>query len=98
RRGKGGRCERYRHYCGRKHGHHTHLTRPMKRNHSMKRCNAFSLVEVALSLGLVSFCLLSVIGLLPIGLQSVRSTSDQAAAANAAERIALAIRKATTTD
>jgi type II secretory pathway pseudopilin PulG len=37
----------------------------------------FSLVEVTLALGLVAFALISLLGLLPVGLNTVRESSDQ---------------------
>ncbi len=42
--------------------------------------SAFSLVEVTLALGVASFCLLSVFGLLPIGLNSNQAAMEQTAA------------------
>lgn len=48
---------------------------------------AFSLVEVTLALGIVSFCLISLIGLLGTGLNSVRASRDNAAAGACLERI-----------
>lgn len=56
---------------------------------------AFSLVEVVLALGLVSFCLLSIVGLLPVGLQSIKNAREEAAAANALNQLAEALRNAT---
>jgi uncharacterized protein (TIGR02598 family) len=43
--------------------------------------DGFSLVEVVIAVGVTSFCLLSIIGLLTVGLQGMRSTSQQTAAA-----------------
>ena len=59
---------------------------------------AFSLVEVVLALGLVSFCLLAVMGLLPMGLKSVKNAGDEAAATNALNQMGAAIRNATSED
>lgn len=64
--------------------------------HNLQR--AFSLVEVVLALGLVSFCLLAIVGLLPVGLRSVKNANEESAAANALNQMASAIRNATTTD
>jgi uncharacterized protein (TIGR02598 family) len=47
----------------------------------------FSLVEVALALGIAAFCLISVFGLLPVGLNTNSTTLEQANAASAAESI-----------
>ena len=41
----------------------------------------FSLVELALSLGVAAFCLIAVFGLLPVGIQSQRNATSQTAAA-----------------
>jgi uncharacterized protein (TIGR02598 family) len=41
---------------------------------------AFSLVEIALALGVASFCLLAVFSLLPVGLQSNKAAIEQTAA------------------
>lgn len=59
---------------------------------------AFSLVEVVLALGLVSFCLVAIIGMLPVGLQSVKNAKEESAAANALNQIAAGIRNATITN
>ena len=42
----------------------------------MKHSQAFSLVEVALALGIVAFAMLGVFGLLPVALQSARDSVD----------------------
>ncbi len=52
------------------------------------------MVEVTLALGLVTFCLLALVGLLPIGLQTVRTSKDEAAAINCMEQISNSIREA----
>lgn len=44
-----------------------------------KRTAAFSLVEVTMALGIVSFAVLSLVALLPSGLQSVRDSANEAA-------------------
>jgi type II secretory pathway pseudopilin PulG len=63
-----------------------------------KRCAAFSLIEVTLALGIVSFCLLAVVGLLPVGLRSIKNANEQAGAANVVSGIADALRKAYSAD
>jgi uncharacterized protein (TIGR02598 family) len=55
---------------------------------------AFSLVEVVLAIGIASFGLLAIVGLLPVGMKSVQNASEQAAAANVANSIAHALRSA----
>ncbi len=42
--------------------------------------SAFSLVEVTMAMGLVSFCLVAMLGMLPVGLRQERSASEQLAA------------------
>jgi len=59
---------------------------------------AFSLVEVVLALGIVSFCLIAVIGLMPVGLKSVKNANDQAGAADVLNAIADSLRTAVTTN
>ncbi|MEO8440425.1 MAG: hypothetical protein ABI540_09415 [Spartobacteria bacterium] len=44
--------------------------------------HGFSLIEVALALGIASFCLLSVFSLLPLGLQTTRASVEQNAASS----------------
>lgn len=44
---------------------------------SLKGRNAFSLVEVTLALGLVSFAFVAILGLLPTGLTSLRDSMNQ---------------------
>jgi len=56
---------------------------------------AFSLVEVVLALGIVSFALLAVVGLLPAGLKSVKNANENAGAANVLQAIAATVRSAT---
>ncbi len=50
----------------------------------MKRrfTSAFSLVELTLALGVASFCLLTVFGLIPIAVQTNRNATSQTAATN----------------
>jgi type II secretory pathway pseudopilin PulG len=57
--------------------------------------SAFSLVEVTLAIGIVSFALLAVVGLLPVGLKTVKNANEQAGAANAINALARAMRDAT---
>lgn len=41
------------------------------------KANAFSLVEVTLSLGILSFCMVAIMGLLPIALNVTRQSMDK---------------------
>jgi len=59
---------------------------------------AFSLVEVTLAIGIVSFALIAVLGLLPVGLKSVKNANEQAGAANVLNAIADGLRSASTTN
>ncbi len=68
------------------------------RSFRLRHPTAFSLVEVMLALGVVSFCLLSIVGLLPTALRSVKNANAEAAAANALTQIADSLRNATTTN
>jgi len=65
---------------------------------SCENTRAFSLVEVVLALGLVSFCLIAVLGLMPVGLKVVKNANEQAAAATVLSSITRSIRSATTSD
>jgi len=60
-----------------------------------KNSRAFSLVEVVLALGIVSFCLVSIIGLLPVGLSAIKNANDESAAGGALSQLSMAIRNAT---
>jgi hypothetical protein len=44
--------------------------------------SAFSLVELTIALGVITFCLLTIIGLLAIGISSTHSSTSQTAATN----------------
>ncbi|HSI82462.1 MAG: hypothetical protein ACAI35_19540 [Candidatus Methylacidiphilales bacterium] len=54
--------------------------------------SGFSLVEVTLALGIVTFCLLLLMGLLLVGLNAMKASRDEAAAVNCLEQISDAIR------
>ena len=57
---------------------------------------AFTLVEVVLALGIASFCLIVLLGLLPMGLMTAKNTREQTAAASLVEAISTGIRNAST--
>lgn len=42
----------------------------------MRRCGAFSLVEVTLALGVVAFALVAILGLVPVALRSAKEAVD----------------------
>jgi hypothetical protein len=48
----------------------------------LRRVHAFSLVELALALGVAAFCLIAVFGLIPVGVQTNRNSTSQTAATN----------------
>ncbi len=56
---------------------------------------AFSLVELALAMGVASFCLVAVMGLLPAGLDAVRMSREEAGASASLERISHSLRTST---
>ncbi len=62
----------------------------MKKNNSAVL--AFSLVEVALSLGVAAFALIGIFGLLPIGLNSNQAAINQTAIANILTEISADLR------
>lgn len=53
-----------------------------------KKIPAFSLVEVMIALGIISFCVISVFGLLPVALKSMRDANDRRAAIEIMNRLA----------
>jgi len=50
--------------------------------------NAFSLIEVVIALGIFAFCIVGIVGLLPIAANSVKSVTQESNANNIAESIA----------
>ena len=55
--------------------------------------SAFSLVEVTLALGVMAFCLVALLGLLPVGMNSNRDALEQTAAASIASAVAVDLRQ-----
>ena len=47
----------------------------MKRHHTSNA--GFSLIEVVIALGIFAFCIVAIVGLLPVGMNSVRSVSNE---------------------
>jgi uncharacterized protein (TIGR02598 family) len=62
------------------------------------RCSGFSLIEVVIAIGIVSFSILAVVGLLPTGLKTVKNANEQAGAANVLNAIAETLRQASSSD
>ena len=58
---------------------------------------AFSLVEVTLALGIAAFCLITVIGIIPVGVQTTRSATSQTAATNIMAAVIADLRATPTT-
>jgi len=67
---------------------------PGRRKFRHRGVVAFSLVEVTLAIGVFSFCLISLVGLMPVGLTAVKSAHEEAAAVNCLSYLATSIRKA----
>lgn len=61
-------------------------------NKQARRQSAFTLIEVTISLGVTAFCLLSILGLLPVGLNSNQATIEQTAGANILTSVAADLR------
>lgn len=57
--------------------------------------SAFSLVELVIALGIASFCLVAMLGLVPMGLKSAKNTTDQTGAAMLLSSVALDLRNVT---
>ena len=47
------------------------------------RRKGFSLVEVAMAIGIMAFCILAIVAMLPVGLSNIRRANEQVVAANA---------------
>ena len=47
-----------------------------------RSCSAFSLIELTVAIGIAAFCLLAVMGLIPVAVQTNRSATSQTAATN----------------
>jgi uncharacterized protein (TIGR02598 family) len=59
-----------------------------------KRSGAFSLVEVAIALGIVGFAFVAIMGLIPIGVNTNQTSSEQTAAAGLVTGIVADLRAA----
>jgi Tfp pilus assembly protein PilV len=67
----------------------------MKR--SIRVAAAFSLVEVTLALGIAAVCLISVIGIIPVGVKTTRDATSQTAATNIMAAVIADLRATPTT-
>jgi uncharacterized protein (TIGR02598 family) len=54
---------------------------------NLQPCSAFSLVEVVLALGVVSFALLALVGTLPAGVKALQDSMSESARANTTQQI-----------
>ena len=63
---------------------------------SLRSVAAFSLVEVTLALSVAAFCLMAVLGLMPVGLQTNRNATSQTTATNIAALAVADLRAAKT--
>ena len=68
----------------------------MKRN--QQSISAFSLVEVVIAIGIVSFVIFGVMGLIPSGMKIFRSSNEQSGGANLLNALSDSIRRAVTTN
>lgn len=64
---------------------------------TLRHVSAFSLVEVSMALGVAAFCLTSLFGLLPVGMTSNQSCTEQTTAANVATSIVADLQAAAST-
>ena len=56
----------------------------------------FSLIEVVIAIGLCSFCMIAMLGLLPVGVKSVQTTTMQTSAASILKSISMDLRSTMT--
>jgi len=66
-------------------------------NRGRRHNKAFSLIELALALGVAAFCLVAVFGLLPVGVQTNRISTSQPAASHIFTRVLADLRATPTT-
>jgi uncharacterized protein (TIGR02598 family) len=64
---------------------------------SFPAASGFSLVEVTLALGIAAFCLIAVIGIIPVGVQTNRNATSQTAATNIMAAVVADLRATPTT-
>jgi uncharacterized protein (TIGR02598 family) len=63
------------------------LNDPLEQRALTKRRRAFSLVEVTLAIGIFSFCMLTILALLPMGLKEVRRAVVQSGVASIGQHL-----------
>ena len=69
----------------------------IKGKSALHSTGAFSLVEVTLALGIAAFCLIAVIGIIPVGVQTNRNATSQTAATNIITAVVSDLRATPTT-
>ncbi len=65
----------------------TYQDRCRKRVFGVRDCDAFSLIEVTISLGIIAFALVGIMGLFPAALQSARDSQQETQATFIAQQI-----------
>jgi uncharacterized protein (TIGR02598 family) len=70
----------------------------MKTGRGTTKTAGFSLVEVAVAIGIVAFAMIPLVCLLPTGLKIARNSAEQAQAANLVAALAESVRGATATN
>ena len=68
----------------------------IKGKSALHSIGAFSLVEVTLALGIVAFCLITVMGLIPVGVQVNRNATSQTRATNVMAAVVADLRSSKT--
>lgn len=62
---------------------------------SSRTRGGFSLIEVTISLGILAFCMVAILGLIPVGLGSQQAAQEESRATAALNMVATAVRSAT---
>jgi uncharacterized protein (TIGR02598 family) len=60
---------------------------------SLAKCRGFTLVEVCLSLGIMAFSVTAMLGLLPLGVDTLRKNIDSSQAKNLSQQVVLEARQ-----
>lgn len=60
---------------------------PCRERSAAKRSRAFSLIEVTLAIAIVSFCMLPIMALLPVGLREIRESIVQSGVASIGQQL-----------
>lgn len=68
--------------------------RPLPRGRALEKQGGFSLIEVAISIALLAFCLMTLAALLPVGVNTARAASEEMLASNIAASVLADLRAA----